>query len=151
MSEIELARMDCGRSMLELGCKRRGRSQPRDEWVKVHGRIRSPDGEWTFADSALMIGELEKLGAWLQSWSRSPAEPTLGFLDGNLGFEVGPRGDGPRGDELLLRVCFRGEVSPPWIWGDSHAVWDEGYRLKLSLTREQLAEFGARVAWLVSG
>lgn len=108
-----------------------------ETWLKVHGHVLSPDGEWSFVDESLEIPEVEELVAWLRRFANEPAPTSIDFLEPCLSFEATPAD----GRNVLLRVRFIGEVAPPWLWGDSYAVWKEGYWLDLKVMPAQLERF----------
>lgn len=140
-TEIDFAVLDSRLQRIELGWKPRkpaGRPRTDIDWLKVHGRVRAPEGEWEFVDSCLATEDVTALTDWLRLVSPdAPGPEPVQFIERLLRFEAAPE---PRG-QIGLRVRFRGEVSPPWIWGDGDAVWGDGYWLTMTVVSKQLRRF----------
>jgi hypothetical protein len=152
---IEYATLTTSTAKVTLGCKSRRRSfrKGNNPWVRIHGHIVAPEGEWSFADESLMIDEIATLAAWLRdvvNGTASNSGPT--FVENNLRFSAS-RSDGAppqsTGERILLRIRFCGEISPPWLWGDAHKVWDEGYWLELAVTPRKLEIFASDLLRLI--
>jgi hypothetical protein len=145
---VEYAVLDAGRSRIELGWQPRKRSvrpEGLERFIKVHGRVRAPEGEWQFRDKCLMVEEAERLCEWISGVSVGNAEPTISFLEPCLAFAA----SAGRRDLIAFRVRCKAEASPPWLWSDDHATWYVGYELELQVTPRQLGDFGRTLERLI--
>jgi hypothetical protein len=156
MVPIEYATVTSPTAKASFGWKPRRQSfrEQNNPWVKIHGRIVAPEGEWSFADESLMVDEIASLAAWLRDVAKGAA-PEAGpeFLEPNLRFLAAPAPGGlPTSplDRIGLRIQFRGEISPPWIRGDAYKVWEEGYWLHLAVTPNQLEAFASDLSRLIN-
>jgi hypothetical protein len=144
--DLESARLCAGECFIQLGWRRVSRMTDPREWIKVHGHVRAPEGEWRFRDGSLQVREARELAGWLEAIGAGrDVEPKISFVEPCLAFEFRAARE-----RVVLRIRFRGEVSPPWLWGDSDAVWDAGYRLELEVARAEVADFAREMLWLMS-
>lgn len=115
-------------------------------WLRVHGQVNCDRGNWTFVDPSLEEPEADELVGWLgqRPW---PDEAGLKFMEPCLSFFA----RGVREGLMVLEVRFMGEVSPPWIWDDGDAVWNEGWTLEFAVREHQLLEFARNLERLLIG
>jgi hypothetical protein len=145
--DVESARLAAGECFLQLGWRRTSRMTDPREWIKVHGHVRAPEGEWRFRDGCFEVQEAREWAAWLEVIARGgEAEATIKFLEPCLSFEYFRQS----GQKVVLRTRFRGEVSPPWLWGDSEAVWEQGYWLELEVPCAEFERFAGEIRGLLS-
>lgn len=88
-----------------------GRGDEDENWLVIHGRVRTASGEaWTFDDPCLTTDEARAIGDWFRAAAEGlvpvvegPTEDSqelLAFLEPNLGSSVAAR----TGDSLVVRV-----------------------------------------------
>jgi hypothetical protein len=147
---VEYATLEAPDAALTLGWKPRRRSfRTQHDWLKIHGKVTSPDGSWGFSDQSLTTDEAALLTKWLRTLAAGEAEMGhLDFTEPNLCFAAA-RSTADRA-RFLLRVRFIGECAPPWLWGDRAATWTAGYWLELEVLAEQLVTFAAALDRLLS-
>jgi hypothetical protein len=145
-SPVQYARNSCRTASVRLGWKPR-RSSSRtvsNDWLKIYGHVTAPDGRWSFTDQSLTVDEVAQLTGWLRALAAALPPPELKFIEPNLEFATAADPHGPVPPGLIpLRICFRGEVAPPWIWHDPDAVWRKGYWLELLVSPRQVQTFAA--------
>ncbi|MFE7186135.1 hypothetical protein ACFU80_29120 [Streptomyces erythrochromogenes] len=114
-----------------------------DNWLVIGGRVRTPDGRWSFREPVLLTAEGRRLSRWLRAavagriavaqpdteggWS-----PSLTFTESVLAFSLASRSDG----DVVVRVHLSLEASPPWrpdIEGDMVP-----YDVEIELTEVEL-------------
>lgn len=110
---------------------------PPDNWIKVRGDVRCPEGAWTFEDQAFTEREACELVDLLsmRPWTGGRA---LTFLEPCLSFSTRGTTDlGERGELLHVDIRFRAEAAPPFALD----VWHEGFTLGLHVTDDELRRF----------
>lgn len=107
-----------------------------DPWLRVHGRVRCAEGEWSFADPALIEHEARVLADFLdlRPW---PTPRTLEFTEPCLTFTAQNEQNGV----FILDIRFRAEAAPDWLRDDDHAYWHVGFTLTLCVKDVDLRAF----------
>ncbi|MFD6272289.1 WapI family immunity protein [Nocardia asteroides] len=114
-----------------------------DNWLVVHGEVRTPAGSWAFADACMLVGEAQEVSPWLRGGvGVTPQE--LRFLEPVLSFL--------RDDAGRVGVAFSQEAAPPWREGaqrlDEFLVELDIESVALELAAQewdrQMAEFPVR-------
>ncbi|MCW5764794.1 MAG: hypothetical protein KIT68_02320 [Phycisphaeraceae bacterium] len=114
-----------------------------ESWLRVHGEVKGPDGNWSFSDPAMIEHEARDLADFLdvRPWSCPRKfeciEPCLAFV-----------AKVEEGGVFALGIRFRAEAAPPWIWG-TDAQWTEGYTLEMQVADRELRQFTAGVRRLL--
>lgn len=114
-----------------------------DNWLIIGGRVRTPDGSWSFREPVLLTDEGLRLSRWLraavagriavaQPDTEGGLSPSLTFIEPVLAFSLAGRSAGA----VVVRVHLSLEASPPWrpdIEGDMVP-----YEVEIDLTEVEL-------------
>jgi hypothetical protein len=115
-----------------------------DNWLMIHGRVRSSTEKWSFRDPALLVHEARELGAWLRSAAAGKATPMSPDPDGSTWpatqtiepiIGIGLVNYMP--DAVTLRFFLWLESAPPSSWA-SGTKTDMDFHLDLTTTPQSL-------------
>lgn len=99
-----------------------------DNWLLISGKVTTPEGNWSFADPALLIHEAREVSAWLRAVAAGTMavtapddegylSPDTWFVEPVLAVSLADRDD----SGAVIRVHLSLEAAPPWQQGDGGA------------------------------
>jgi len=94
-------------------------------WLIIEGLVRSLSEEWSFRQPALEVDDIESIVFWLRNVAdgrvapspkdgRGKLDPTLGFVEPNIGFTLAGQASGIS----TLRISLWAESAPPSLFVD---------------------------------
>ncbi|MGW3376636.1 WapI family immunity protein [Streptomyces hydrogenans] len=95
-----------------------------DNWLVIGGKVRTPEGSWSFADPCLLTDEAREVAGWLRAVAAETVattgrdaegelSPDTWFVEPVLGFSLADRSEGV----AVIRVHLSLEAAPPWQQG----------------------------------
>ncbi|MEV7536492.1 hypothetical protein ACIQNV_37055 [Streptomyces hydrogenans] len=95
-----------------------------DNWLVIGGKVRTPEGSWSFADPCLLTDEAREVAGWLRAVAAETVaatgrdaegelSPDTWFVEPVLGFSLADRREGA----AVIRVHLSLEAAPAWQQG----------------------------------